>query len=66
MVRKVQEGKKMNGFSGSSGLRVELLMFENEGRAKRELLYQVGVMRIGLGVKMKQRRAPTLDAPLFV
>ena len=40
-------------------------MFKNEGRAKKELLYQVAVMRIGLGVKMKQRRAPTFGAPLL-
>ena len=40
-------------------------MFVKEGRVEGEVLYQLGVMRIGLGVKMKQRRAPMLGAPLL-
>lgn len=40
-------------------------MFVKDGRAEGEVLYQLGVMRIGLGVKRKQRRAPMLGAPLL-
>ena len=40
-------------------------MFVKEGRVEGEVLYQLGVMRIGLGVKTKQRRVPMLDAPLL-
>ena len=40
-------------------------MFVKEGRVEGEVLYQLGVMRIGLGVKMKQRRVPMLGASLL-
>lgn len=40
-------------------------MFMTEARAKRGPLYQFGEMNIDLGVKMKQRRAPMLGAPLL-
>ena len=42
-----------------------MLVFVKEGRVEGEVLYQLGVMRIGLGVKMKQRRVPMLGAPLL-
>lgn len=41
-------------------------MLGREGKAAEgKLLYQFAVMRIALGVKMKQRRAPMLGAPLL-
>lgn len=41
------------------------LILKIEDRAEGKLLYQFAVMVIGLGVKMKQRRAPMLGTPLL-